>query len=142
MTIRRPPRGALLLLVALALAACARGDGTEELRDAIERYRTGEAEKGEEERIDAMFARLDARIADLRAEAATREGEARARREQEADALASRRSDLHGAYLAARFARLGDAAGDALRSAGEALGKKLEEAGRKMQEPPQPEPAD
>jgi len=125
--------GLALAGLALALGACSRPDTAGELRQQIDAYRAG-APEASEPKIEALFARLDADIAARRAEAAEREGDARAAAEAEADALESRRRELHAAYLQARFARMGDAAGKALQSAGEAIGKGLEDLGRKMRD--------
>jgi hypothetical protein len=138
----RPNRSALAIVLVLcaALAACSRPSTQQELRDAIDAYRAGPPQEGDEARIEALFARLDAEIAAARAEAAAETGEARAERQQAVDALAAERRELYAAFVSARFARLGDAAGDALRSAGEALGKQLEDAGRKLRDASRPPP--
>jgi hypothetical protein len=140
----KPLRCSLAALVLLAFAACSRPSTVDDLRAAIDAYRAGPVKEGDEPRIDALFAKLDAEIAELRADAAAKSGDARTEREGQAEALAEQRSELHSAFVAARFGRLGDAAGDALRSAGEALGQTLEEAGRKLRESskaPAPEPS-
>lgn len=124
---------ALALGLGIAMAGCSRTPTSDELRSAIEAY-AKDAPEATAEKIDALFAKLDAEIAGLRAEAVQKDGEARSATEQEADDLAQQRRDLHGAYLKARFARVGDAAGKALESAGEAIGKGVEDMGRKLRE--------
>lgn len=121
------------LAVALGVAGCSRTTAIDELRNAIAAYGQGTPE-ATAEKIDALFAQVDADVAALRARAATQEGDARASAEQEADDLARQRRELHAEYLKARFARAGDAAGQALQSAGEAIGKGIEEMGRKIRE--------
>jgi hypothetical protein len=132
MKLRHPLLAVLVLL--LAAVGCSRTSLPETLRAEIERYRQGEAAPGAAEHIEALFAELDAEIARLRADAAVRQGEERAKREQEAEALGAESRALHADYLAARIARAGSAAGDALRSAGQAIGEQLEDAGRKLRE--------
>lgn len=126
----------LVLAVVLVVAAGCRSappDTVTELRAAIATWRTTGA-PADEKRIDALFLRLEAEIAGLKADAAQATDETRpalddAVRQREAD-----RSSLQHAWLEARMARLGDAAGAAVQGLGESLGRGLEAAGRTMRE--------
>jgi Skp family chaperone for outer membrane proteins len=104
-------------VLCVVLAACgSQGPRTSgELRDAIDAYERAEPDASQD-RIKALFAKLDAEIA--------------ARRET----LAAERRELQSAYLRARVARLGTATEDALETMGEELGKGLEDAGRALRE--------
>ena len=106
---------------------------TDELRAAIAAYERGEP-GADEERIAALFARVDADIASLRAEELGRPPGERAGVAAEREALVAERSDLAASWTRARIARLGDAAGQALRGVADQLGQGLEDAGRALRE--------
>ena len=128
--------------VGIALALVTAGVGcskpaapktADELRAAVEAYQ--QQKPGvTEERIDALFARLDADIAALRAEAAARPADQRGEVLQQATTLSEERAELQKTYVAARVARFGATAGDMLRGLGEQLGKGLEDAGRRLRD--------
>jgi hypothetical protein len=105
----------------------------DQLRAAIEEYRQNKPE-ATEERINALFARLDADIATRRAAAAAESPTAREPLTQQVAALERDRRELQQAWLTARLTRVGATAGDALRSLGESLGRGLEDAGRRLRE--------
>jgi hypothetical protein len=116
-------------------AACAHRDGAtvDELRSAITAYERGDTTVTDD-RITALFARLDADVSTLKAEELERPPDRRAELTERRNQLVAQRSDLQAAYLRARVKRLGVAADDALRSLGEQLGHGLEEAGRALRE--------
>lgn len=132
----------LLTCVAIALleVGCSRPgrQTTEELRAQIEAYQRGD--EVSEDRITALFARLDAEIATLRAEEAETAPSGRAEVTARREKLEEDRRTLQSEYLKARVARLGDAATKALKSVGDQIGQGLEEAGRKMREASQGKP--
>ena len=125
-------RGACVVLL-LALAACSGRDTatTDELRSAIAAYERGDA-SATDDRIAALFARLDARIATLKAEELETPPDARADAAAKREALVAQRHELQTAYVNARVKRLGVAADDALKGLGEQLGQGLEDAGRAL----------
>jgi hypothetical protein len=126
----------LVLAVLLAVVAGCRStppDTVAELRDAIAAWRTSGA-PADEKRIDALFLRLEAEIAGLEADAAQASEKARPALEEQVRQREADRRDLQQAWLEARMARLGDAAGAAMQGLGESLGRGLEEAGRTMRE--------
>lgn len=99
--------------------------------------------------IEADFARMDAEIAALRADAAQKSGSAREPTERQIAALERTRDDLHGEFLRTEARLVGDATKKAVRSVGEEIGRGLEEAGKRMREaaggkvsPPDTQPSD
>ena len=136
--------GALILAAVLATTACSTPAPatTEELRQAIAAYEHGDT-KSTDDRITALFARLDAEIAALKADEAERPEGQRGDVTRRRTELEAARRDLEAEYVRARIARLGSAAHDALSAVREQLGKNLEEAGRRLREAPiDPPPAD
>jgi hypothetical protein len=130
-----PWRSACVVLVVFALA-CGQPAGektAQELRGEIDAYERA-ASTANEDRIAALFAKLDAEIATLRADELSKppaeRGEIAAQREQ----LEGERRDLQTAYLKARVARLGVATEEALRGMADQLGKGLEDAGRALRD--------
>jgi hypothetical protein len=123
------------LVACVVLAACSKlaPQTSTELGAAIDAYERNEP-GASEDRIKALFAKLDAEIAVLKADElaqpADQRGEIAARREQ----LAAERARLQAAYVRARVARLGGAAEDALKTMGEQIGQGLEDAGRALRE--------
>src|SRR5262249_56062599 len=90
----------------------------DELRAAVEAYQ--QQKPGvTDERIVALFARLDADIAGLRADAAARPADQRGELLQQASDLSAQRAELQKTYVAARVARFGATAGDMLRGLAE-----------------------
>lgn len=129
-------RTLLVLAAILAATACTAPEPPNtpaELRAAIEQYRAGDPSVTDE-RIGALFTRLDAAIATRRAEADAASGGARERLGEQVAALEGERRDLQQAWIAARLARLGTTAGEALRGLGESVGRGLEDAGRQLRE--------
>ena len=124
-----------VVLLMLVVAACARtaSNTPAELREAIASYERGDA-AASEDRVAALFAKLDADVATARADelaaAPADRGPITARRE----ALESERNDLRGAYLQARVKRLGVAADEAIRGMADQLGRGLEDAGKALRE--------
>jgi hypothetical protein len=128
-------RAACVVLAVFALA-CGQPAGqktAQELRGEIDAYEHA-ASTANEDRIAALFAKLDADIATLRADELSNppaeRGEIAAQREQ----LEGERRELQTAYLKARVARLGVATEEALRGMADQLGKGLEDAGRALRE--------
>ena len=123
------------VVACIALAACPRPapQTSTELGTAIDAYEKNEP-GASEDRIKALFAKLDAEIAILKADElaqpADKRAEIAARREQ----LAAERSRLQASYVHARVTRLGSAAEDALKTMGEQIGQGLEDAGRSLRE--------
>jgi hypothetical protein len=104
-----------------------------ELRAQIEAYKR--ADPGvSEDHITALFAKLDADIANVRAQEAEAAPAGKPELTAQREALEGERRSLQAEYLKARVARLGDAATKALKSVGDQLGQGLEEAGRKMRD--------
>jgi len=127
--------GAILLAVA-ALAGCSKPPAprtADELRTAIEDYKQGKPE-ATQERIEALFTRLDAEIATQRADAAARPPESRDAATHQVATLEHQRRDLQQAWIGARLARAGATAGEVLRGLGESLGRGVEDAGRRLRE--------
>jgi hypothetical protein len=124
-----------VVLLMLVVAACTRtaSNTPAELREAIAAYERGDAAAGED-RVAALFAKLDADVATARADelaaAPADRGPITTRRE----ALESERNDLRGAYLQARVKRLGVAADEAIRGMADQLGRGLEDAGKALRE--------
>ena len=126
--------------ISLALVAsgvgCSRSGApktADELRAAVEAYQ--QQKPGvTDERIEALFAQLDADIASLRADAAARPADQRGELLQQASDLSAQRADLQKQYVAARVARFGATANDMLRGLGEQIGKGLEDAGRRLRD--------
>jgi Skp family chaperone for outer membrane proteins len=135
---RRPRRrhltlAALLLAVLVSLpAACSRSTDLPAQIDAqIQAYRA-EPSDALQSRIEASFAKLDAEIAELRADAETRTGAAKDDALAKADALSARAGELRKSWYGARFAAAGEAAKNAVKQLGVSLGQGLESAGQKM----------
>jgi hypothetical protein len=128
-------RPACLVAILLLAAACARRDTAtaDELRSAIAAYERGDADVTDD-RITALFARLDSEVSALKAEELEQPPDRRADLAARRAALADARRDLEVAYLRARVKRVGVAADDALKSLGDQLGRGLEEAGRALRE--------
>jgi hypothetical protein len=122
-------------VLCVVLAACgSQGPRTSgELRDAIDAYERAEPDASQD-RIKALFAKLDAEIAALKAEELARPADERREIAARRETLAAERRELQSAYLRARVARLGTATEDALETMGEELGKGLEDAGRALRE--------
>src|ERR1044072_3533752 len=89
------------VVLALLLAACGQPKTAEDLRNEIAAYERAEP-KANEERIAALFAKLDAEIAALRADELSKapadRGDVTARRE----ALEAERREVQTAYVKAR----------------------------------------
>lgn len=125
-----------ILLAAAALAGCSKPPAprtADELRTAIENYKQGKPE-ATQDRIDALFTRLDAEIATQRADAAARPPESRDTAMQQVATVEQQRRDLQQAWIGARLARAGATAGEVLRGLGESLGRGVEDAGRRLRE--------
>ena len=125
-----------ILLAAVALAGCSKPPAprtADELRTAIENYKQGKPE-ATQDRIDALFTRLDAEIATQRADAAARPPESRDTAMQQVATVEQQRRDLQQAWIGARLARAGATAGEVLRGLGESLGRGVEDAGRRLRE--------
>jgi hypothetical protein len=126
----------MALLAAGALAGCSKPAAprtADELRTAIEDYKQGKPE-ATQERIEALFARLDAQIATQRADAAATPAASRDAAAQQVAALEQDRRDLQQQWIAARLARAGATAGEVLRGLGESLGRGMEDAGRRLRD--------
>lgn len=125
------------LLAAFVMTGCCGGDRASHdvahVEEALAEYRDDPSPAAAAE-VDAAFARLDAKIAALRAEALREDEDDRAEIETRIAELDARRTALRRESVDAGMKAAGAAAGDALRSIGESLGKQLEEAGRKLRE--------
>jgi hypothetical protein len=142
----------LVLLALLAPAGCSRPEAprtADELRIAIAGYDEGKP-GATEDRITALFVRLDADITAGRADAAAAPPASREPLARQVATLEAERRDLQQAWIAARLKRFGNSAGEALRGLGESIGRGLEDAGRRLREsvqegagqtPPATEPA-
>jgi hypothetical protein len=128
-------RRACLVSTLVVAAACAhRGAATaDQLRTALAAYERGDAGVTDE-RITALFARLDADVSTLKAEELEAPPDRRAELAARRADLEAQRRDLGAKYLRARVKRLGVAADDALKGLGEQLGHGLEDAGRALRE--------
>jgi hypothetical protein len=129
-------RLAAAFLAVAMLAACSKPAAPrteDELQTAIEDYRQGKPE-ATQERIEALFARLDAEIATQRADAAAKPQQSRDAAAQQVATLEQNRRDLQQQWIAARLARAGATAGELLRGLGESLGRGMEDAGRQLRE--------
>lgn len=127
---------ASLLLAALALlpAACSRPtDIPAEIQAQIEVYRK-EPSDALQTRIEASFAKLDAEIAEMRADAETKTGTAKDETLAKADALSARASELRKSWYGARFGAASDAAKNAVKQLGVTIGQGIESAGQKMKD--------
>jgi len=133
-------RGRLIVLSGLLLVACTKPvpRTTEELGAAITAYEHGEAGVTDA-RIDALFARLDADIAALRAEELAEPEDARSEFSAQRAALEGERRGLQEAYLKARVTRLGTAARKTIDALSDQVGRTLEDAGRSLREAAQGE---
>lgn len=134
----RRPSILLSLLVAAGLCvivtACTRHtDVAAEIEAQIEAYKK-EPSDLLQTRIEASFARLDAEVAEMRADAETRTGAAKDETLAKADALEARGSELRKRFYAARFSAAGEAAKNAVKQLGVTLGQGLESAGEKMKD--------
>lgn len=122
----------LLAAVALLPAACSRPtDIPAEIEAQIEAYRK-EPSDALQTRIEASFAKLDAEIAQLRADAEAKTGAAKDETLAQADALSARASELRKSWYGARFGAASDAAKEAVKQLGVTIGKGIESAGEKM----------
>jgi hypothetical protein len=121
------------VVVWIALAACGHRPTTDELRVTIAAYEHGDA-GATEDRIAALFAKLDAEVAAAKADELATPADARAEAAARRATLEAERRDLQIAYLQARVKRLGVAADDALKGLGDQLGRSLEEAGRALRD--------
>ncbi len=130
-----PWRGACVVLAVLAVSCGQRGaqKTAQELRSEIEAYERA-APAADEDRIAALFAKLDAEIAAIRADELSKPPAERAEMTAQREALETERRDLQTAYLKARVARLGVATEEALRGMADQLGKGLEDAGRMLRD--------
>ena len=124
-----------IVLVGLLVAACAppAPQTAAELRTAIAAYEHGETPETEQQ-IDALFARLDAEIAVVRAEELAKPMDARGELVARRAALESERRSLQQAYVQARVTRAGVAAKKMLESLSDQLGQRMEDAGRSLRE--------
>ncbi len=129
----RRPFSLMLLATALAIGCSGPPPVEDELRAAIEDYRAGKPEMTQD-KVDALFARLDADIASAKAAAAAKPANTREEDNREIDRLETRRSELVTRYASARLVRFGRAAGEAARGAGEAAGQAIEDAGRQLRD--------
>jgi hypothetical protein len=120
-------------LCVLAASCTRRGDVAAEIAAQIAAYEK-EPSDALQARIEASFARLDAEVAELRADAETRTGAAKDEALAKADALAARGSELRKKFYAARFGAASEAAKNAVKQLGVTLGKGLESAGEKMKD--------
>jgi hypothetical protein len=128
--------GRLLCLVALVGVAACRSPAeraADGLRDDIVAY-AKEPSEARRADVDADFARLEAEIAGLRAEAVRQDGAARTRTHERVAALERTRDDLRADYLHAQARAVTDAAESTMRSVGETIGRGLEEAGKRLRE--------
>ncbi len=121
--------------LALAVAACAPSATSTPaaLRDEIAAYERADP-AASEDRIKALFAKLDAEIAALRADELSAAAADRPALAAKREALATERTDLQASYVKARVKRLGVAADEALRGMADQLGRGLEDAGRALRE--------
>jgi hypothetical protein len=128
------PRRLGVLALGLVLVGCGGSpDAAEDVRSAIAAYREHPDEATAAE-VEARFARLDANIAERRAEAARADADDRPAAETEVAALERTRGELRREYVAVRMQAVGNAAGEALKEMGRSIGEGLEEAGRKLRE--------
>lgn len=125
---------AVLLLAGIALlpTACSRPtDVPAEIEAQIEAYRK-EPSDALQSRIEASFAKLDAEIAEIRADADTKTGAAKDETLAKADALSARASELRKSWYGARFGAASDAAKEAVKQLGATIGKGIESAGQSV----------
>jgi hypothetical protein len=126
----------MAVLTVATCAACSKPAAprtADQLRAAIEDYRQAKPDTSEE-RVETLFARLDADIANLRADAAAKPPASRDAAAQQVATLEQERRDLQQAWIAARLARAGATAGELLRGLGESIGRGLEDAGKRLRE--------
>lgn len=126
----------VLVLASLAVlpVACSRPtDVAVEIEAQIEAYRK-EPSDLLQSRIEASFAKLDAEIAQIRADAETKTGAAKEEALARADALSARASELRKRWYGARFGAASDAAKEAVKQLGATIGKGIESAGQKMKD--------
>lgn len=125
---------AVLLLAGIALlpVACSRPtDLPAEIEAQVEAYRK-EPSDALQSRIEASFAKLDAEIAEIRADADTKTGAAKDEALAKADALSARASELRKSWYGARFGAASDAAKEAVKQLGATIGKGIESAGQSV----------
>jgi hypothetical protein len=123
-------------VVLVAMAACGQPSAThtaEQLREAIAAYKRGDAGVTED-RIAALFAKLEAEAATARADELSKPAGERADLTKRRERLEADRRDLQGEYLQARVTRLGVQAQDALKGMADQLGRGLEDMGRSVRE--------
>lgn len=124
----------LLAAVAVLPAACSRPtDIPAEIEAQIEAYRK-EPSDLLQSRIEASFAKLDAEIAQIRADAETKTGSAKEEALAKANALSARASELRKSWYGARFGAASDAAKEAVKQLGATIGQGIESAGKKMKD--------
>ena len=126
----------MAVVVLVALAACGQPGAThtaDQLRGEIAAYERGDA-GASEDRIKVLFAKLDAEIANLRADELSKPESERAELTKRREGLEADRRDLLGEYVQARVARLGVQAQDALKGMADQLGRGLEDMGRSLRE--------
>jgi hypothetical protein len=125
----------LLLVAAVAspFGCSSRHDTAAELEVQIARYRK-EPSDALATRIDASFARLDADVAEIRADAETKSGAAKESALARADALEQRGAELRKEYFGARVDVAADAAKNAVKQFGNKVGEGLETAGEKVKD--------
>lgn len=128
-----------LLLIALACGPGPAERAADRVRNDIAAY-AKEPNEARRADVDAGFARLDAEIAALRAEAAKQESAERTRTQERVAGLERTRDDLRADYLHAQAQAVTDAAKDTVRSVGESIGRGLEEAGKRLREAAQGTP--
>lgn len=125
------------LLAAFLMTGCCGGErasaDVEHVEETLAEYRHDPSPAAAAD-VEAAFARLDAKIAAMRAEALREDEDDRAELDARVAELEARRSALRRESVDAGMRAAGAAAGDALRNIGESLGKQLEEAGRKLRE--------
>lgn len=123
------------LLAAVVMTGCGGGHpcGVEHVEETLAAYREDPSPAAAAD-VEAAFARLDAEIASLRAEALREDEDDREEIDARVAELEARRSALRRESIDAGMHAAGAAASDALRTIGESLGKQLEEAGRKLRE--------
>jgi len=133
---RRRTARTYMPFVLVALAACGPAAGThtaEQLRDTIAAYKRGDAGVTEDQ-VAALFAKLDAEVATVRADELSKPAGERAELTKRREGLEADRRDLQGEYLQARVTRLGVQAQDALKGMADQLGRGLEDMGRSLRE--------
>jgi hypothetical protein len=128
-------RAFVVACLALVVGACGGRTSatTEELRSQIAAYERGDP-SASDERIAALFKRLDAEVSTLEAEELEKPPAARSDVAARREKLVADRRELETAYVNARVKRLGVAADEALKGLGDQIGQGLEEAGRAIRD--------